>query len=120
MNAEQLEELLAIANRGAFLAPSDASAGFAARAAAASDLAAKLQPITAEALLSDGWHCIYASRDDYWELLREAGDEVLTVAELRLFHTAAIDINVRGNWVQAHATTMYDLGELVRLLGGAA
>lgn len=112
MNAVQLEHL--------YCETGDFDEMCAAKAQAVADLAAMRQPITAEALKAAGWHCIYASRDDYWELLREAGDEVLTVAELRLFHTAAIDLRVRGNWVQTHATTMYDLGELVRLIGGKA
>jgi len=109
MTPEQLDELLAIADRGAYLAPSDPSAGFDARAAASSDLAAMRQPITAEALTAAGWveqsTGMYRRGPVFVEWMPNMPPIVVVVMS---------DQSEIVPW----PTNMYDLAELVRLLGG--
>jgi hypothetical protein len=119
MTPEQLDVLLAIANKGAYLAPSDPSAGFEARASAASDLASMRQPITADNLNDSGW-VISPEEEAYWTpalannpntvWVQPDGDNPAIVEvewALEEQHIPFVDVR-----------TMYDLRELVRLLGG--
>lgn len=117
MTPEQLDTLLDNANRGAFLAPSDPSAGYDARAAAASDLAAMRQPITAEALLADGWEGDKDYKPVSGECVYWLNRPYRTCQVMMIVAGGATAVYVGTRWMQG-VSTMYDLRELVRLLGG--
>lgn len=121
MTPEQLDTLLDNANRGAFLAPSDPSAGYDARAAAASELFAMRQPITAEALKADGWRLDYeiASKGNFTgRKLFVFGNRLIGVS---IWDDGDACLYYKGNGgylPMPMPTNMHDLRELVRLLGG--
>ena len=114
MTPEQLDELLAIADRGAYLAPSDPSAGFEARAAAASDLAAMRQPITAEALTAAGW--VYSEHDEVWFI--DVHGRLTVEFNIAEEFSVALETPCRVSRLFPGIRTMYALGQLVELLGG--
>lgn len=90
-------------------------------AALEADGEAMQTPITADALVADGWNCVYLSTREYWELLKENAqgtvDSVLSV-KLPDSESGHLYVYFFGNFVETYAKTMYDLRELVRLLGG--
>lgn len=92
------------------MAPSDPSAGYDARAAAASDLAAMRTPITKDEMRKDGWS---EESDGYFK------HRTCTVVFPVIYREELNWFTVRvGGVLIRNARTMYDLRELVRLLGG--
>lgn len=77
------------------------------------DLAAMRQPITAEALLAAGWRIVTL---DLYRCPDKYGDLFLFV-EFDNGEPERVTFNTHPF---KNCRTMYDLGELVRLLGGAA
>ncbi len=112
MTPEQLGVLLDIANSGAILFGGDPLSGFEARKAAASDLVAMRTPIMADALEQAGWvHDVF---EHEWYTRRIDG----LIVEFNLAGEPAVLIETRapGCRIIPECRTMYDLGELVRML----
>lgn len=117
MDDKQLEEIIQYAENGWFdteIAPVTYAPAFVA---ARADLAAKRQPITAESLRAAGWkessvERIWDYPSDQWDALWQI--QVVTQDDGSLERVRNID------GYSINASTMYDLGELVRLLGGAS
>lgn len=82
------------------------------------DLSAMRTPITAEALLAAGWH-----KEEYGIFDQYSHRSGVSVAIDKIDQKVSVYIGASESWDDVMVTgcaTMYDLGELVRLLGGAA
>lgn len=118
MTPEQLEELADCADMGGYIGVELAEAIDAARA----DLAAMRQPITAEALVKAGW------KESARPTVRRSGVVIFRnkdcsgIAAVGVFENGKIfgdfEIEAAG-FLCRNVTTMYQLGQLVELLGGA-
>lgn len=113
MNAEQLQEL--IAQRYENYDGQDDGID-----AARADLAAMSTPITAEALLADGWDTTYDSPNSTAYVYKGIEYLVEVVVSPAGTHVYANDAGMNDPRHLKNVATMYDLRELVRLLGGAA
>ncbi len=114
MIPEQLEELADVADMGGYIGAETADCIAAARAAAAS----MRQPITAEALKASGWF-EGTGKFGGTEYTRELGDNDRIAVWFANDEPAIAIISMGRSVYVGGAETMYDLGELVRLLGGA-
>ena len=112
MNAEQLEHL--------YYETGDFDEMCAAKAQAVADIAAMLTPITAEALTAAGWK--FEAHEDAYAKHTATHD---IFVELQGDNPPVVEVEwtCQGETHQmpvGHAENMYDLRELVRLLGGKA
>lgn len=114
MTPEQLEELADCADMGGYIGVELAEAIDAARA----DLAAMRQPITAEALVKAGW-TEDASKFGGGEYTHALNDnERVSVWFANEAPVTAI-ISMERSFYPKSVATMYQLGQLVELLGVA-
>ena len=117
MNDTQLERVLCYAQAGWFDSNIDPVTLDPAFMAAEADLAAMRQPITAEALLADGWTKRSPNTDYWWSKdgVSITNDKGAGGTGRWSFYTQ----DDRSGFTRAHPSNMHDLRELVRLLGKA-
>lgn len=115
MNNSDFEIILDLATKGERYSAEE----FAATRAAEVEMSARLTPITAEALLADGWVTTYDSPNCTAYAYRGIEYIVEVVVSPSGTHVYANDSGRSDPRHLKNVVTMYDLRELVRLLGGA-
>lgn len=114
MNNNDFEIILDLATKGERYSAEE----FAATRAAEVEMAARLTPITPEALLADGWK--QASGDDMVYFTMQAGQCLEVEFNIAEEWSVTIDMPEAMTGILFRGVrNMHDLRELVRLLGGA-
>lgn len=86
-----------------------------AAAAMKADLAAMCQKITAEALLADGWWRNPEWNDGWYSYSIDGA----VIIDIRIIEPLRVGFFDSGDYAGFRGESMYDVRELVRLLGGA-
>lgn len=80
-----------------------------------SELDAKLMPITAEALLADGWWRNPEWNDGWYSYSIDGA----VIIDIRIIEPLRVGFFDSGDYAGFSGESMYDVRELVRILGGS-